>query len=55
MKIRFTKAWWNGWPPGNPSSMKAPAAAWSMMEIDGLSYHHIQKALAEGYLPTCKR
>src|SRR5512139_1150209 len=26
-----------------------------MMEIDGLSYHHIQKALAEGYLPTLKQ
>jgi uncharacterized membrane protein YvlD (DUF360 family) len=26
-----------------------------MMEIDGLSYHHIQKALAEGYMPTLKQ
>lgn len=26
-----------------------------MMEIDGLSYHHIQKALAEGWMPTLKR
>jgi uncharacterized membrane protein YvlD (DUF360 family) len=26
-----------------------------MMEIDGLSYHHIQKALAEGYMPTLQR
>ena len=26
-----------------------------MMEIDGLSYHHIQKALAEGYMPTLKK
>ena len=26
-----------------------------MMEIDGLSYHHIQRALAEGYLPTLKQ
>ncbi|HTP07879.1 MAG TPA: phage holin family protein [Anaerolineae bacterium] len=25
-----------------------------MMEIDGLSYHHIQKALAGGYMPTLK-
>ena len=26
-----------------------------MMEIDGLSYHHIQKALAEGYMPTLQQ
>ncbi len=26
-----------------------------MMEIDGLSYHHIQKALAAGYMPTLKQ
>src|SRR5512136_1871006 len=26
-----------------------------MMEIDGLSYHHIQKALADGYLRTLKQ
>jgi uncharacterized membrane protein YvlD (DUF360 family) len=26
-----------------------------MMEIDGLSYHHLQKALAEGYMPTLKQ
>lgn len=26
-----------------------------MMEIDGLSYHHLRRALAEGYLPTLKR
>jgi uncharacterized membrane protein YvlD (DUF360 family) len=26
-----------------------------MMEIDGLSYHHIQRALAEGYMPTLKQ
>src|SRR5512136_389273 len=26
-----------------------------MMEIDGLSYHHIQKALAEGYMPNLKQ
>ena len=26
-----------------------------MLEIDGLSYHHIQKALADGICPTCKR
>jgi uncharacterized membrane protein YvlD (DUF360 family) len=25
-----------------------------MMEIDGLSYHHIQKALADGYMPNLK-
>ena len=25
-----------------------------MLEIDGLSYHHMQKALAEGYMPTLK-
>src|SRR5512136_2754191 len=26
-----------------------------MMEIDGLSYHHIRKALAEGYMPNLKQ
>jgi uncharacterized membrane protein YvlD (DUF360 family) len=26
-----------------------------MMEIDGLSYHHIQKALTDGYMPTLKQ
>jgi uncharacterized membrane protein YvlD (DUF360 family) len=26
-----------------------------MMEIDGLSYHHITKALNEGYMPTLKQ
>lgn len=26
-----------------------------MLEIDGLSYHHIQKALADGYMPTLKQ
>jgi uncharacterized membrane protein YvlD (DUF360 family) len=26
-----------------------------MMEIDGLSYHHIQKAFAEGYMPHLKQ
>ncbi len=26
-----------------------------MLEIDGLSYHHIQKAIAEGWMPTLKR
>ncbi len=26
-----------------------------IVEIDGLSWHHIQKALAEGYLPTLKQ
>lgn len=26
-----------------------------MMEIDGLSYHHIKKALADGWMPTLKR
>ncbi len=26
-----------------------------MMEIDGLSYHHIRKALAEGYMPTLQQ
>src|SRR5512139_3704908 len=26
-----------------------------MMEIDGLSYHHIQKALADGYMPNIKQ
>ena len=26
-----------------------------MMEIDGLSYHHIQKALKEGYMPNLQR
>ena len=25
-----------------------------MLEIDGLSYHHMQKALADGYMPTLK-
>lgn len=26
-----------------------------MMEIDGLSYHHIKKAIAEGWMPTLKQ
>jgi uncharacterized membrane protein YvlD (DUF360 family) len=26
-----------------------------MLEIDGLSYHHMQKAFAEGYMPNLKR
>lgn len=26
-----------------------------MMEIDGLSYHHIQKAIDDGWMPTLKR
>lgn len=26
-----------------------------LMEIDGLSYHHIKKAIAEGWMPTLKR
>jgi uncharacterized membrane protein YvlD (DUF360 family) len=31
-----------------------PARGLVMLEIDGLSYWHIQKALARGYLPTLK-
>lgn len=26
-----------------------------MMEIDGLSYHHVKKAIAEGWMPTLKQ
>jgi uncharacterized membrane protein YvlD (DUF360 family) len=26
-----------------------------MLEIDGLSYHHVQKAIAAGYMPTLKQ
>jgi hypothetical protein len=26
-----------------------------MMEIDGLSYHHIQKALKDGYMPNLQK
>jgi uncharacterized membrane protein YvlD (DUF360 family) len=26
-----------------------------MLEIDGLSYHHIKKAIADGYMPTVKQ
>lgn len=26
-----------------------------MLEIDGLSYHHIQRAIAQGWMPTLKR
>ena len=29
-----------------------PGRGLVMLEIDGLSYHHIQKALADGYMPT---
>ena len=32
-----------------------PGRGLVMLEIDGLSYHHMKKALAEGYLPTLQK
>ena len=32
-----------------------PGRGLVMMEIDGLSYHHIREAIAAGYMPTLKR
>ncbi len=32
-----------------------PGVGLVMLEIDGLSYHHLQKALADGRLPTLKK
>lgn len=32
-----------------------PGRGLVMLEIDGLSYHHIQRALADGYMPNARR
>ncbi len=37
------------------SSSDEPGRGLVMMEIDGLSYHHIRKALADGKLPTLQQ
>ena len=34
---------------------KGPGQGTLMLEIDGLSYHHFQKALADGYMPAVSR
>ncbi len=37
-----------------PELNAQPTTALVMLEIDGLSYHHIQKAIADGYMPHVK-
>ena len=51
-----TVGWWSGWPNATPSQGAAePGRGLVMLEIDGLSFHHMQKALAENMLPTLKK
>ena len=52
MKDLFTRASLNVWRRRHSYEDPAPnSRGLVMMEIDGLSYHHLKKALADGRMP----